>query len=870
MSYFPNLVFNTNDWQEAQLLTVLVRQREGQKFIGEEIQNDYLPNVGIPIIYGFQRLEPPIIFISNQFANINFLYVVIALGEGQMGTIQRLFINDVLVDFESSTDPLPHNTVTRPKIGSIYRPSSVDSDVFAEFEYIDGRGNTESNLLKDIYRSAPVPGPTRFNNLAYLVCKFRFNENLYRGRPKITVDMFGIRHRTMANFNSAGDFSGTLVVNYNPVDHLLDYMTNTRYGAGIELDKIDLETFRGVYDYIETTLVKENALSPGVPYLQQSITIDPKVPVSNNITDMTGVFGLLLSYVNGQYRLELEGQTSTTYAVTESDIVGQMLISTPNNTNKFNSMNVDYIDSLANFVRRTQTWPVPTAGVSEFARQDGNLNRAGRLETKNIGLSWLALQIAKTQLLKSRQQKLYRFIMTKRGYQFSVGDVLSVTTTVPSLTNVLMRIIRMRVREDFTIEIEAVSHDNDIYPPFADIKPSSGRLDNAFQPVVILPTPYEQPPQGPGSPSPTPSPGIGDPGGPVPIIILDEPKPTYFIQIDPITAESTSLSRGGTTTPYPTIPGNNDFYLGQVYLEQTYEDDPWSSRWPNNTQLTFKPLGYRGEFNFYPTNNQTTPGANGYIPFSFGVVVYAYTQTPRGYGGPAVIKYSPVITYRYMDSSLGAESDVTNGRYRGLDRLYFVYSMRQQETSPFATTQFGFQENVGNGRITEYYFDLERTREVQYITSQGERGTTDYAKLLTRMPIMPFYRNASGYAGGHYGETNLAYAGDGRTHAQLVLSPNVQTNVFIPCEIPSRIGFSGTATYRDSSTKVLGITRPIRFKIFAVTDSSKGLPIYLGEVGSFNSIDLCGAPGVRDEYRTDAVTALNFISNNIVDIGTWP
>lgn len=823
MSFIPQL---PNDWLQTQAQQFKEAQRQGQEFIGVEIQQDRDPDISIPIVYGLQRVEGPILYISTKQGDSTFLYMAVCLSEGVTGPIYRLFVDDRQVFFPTSsnvnTGPLLPGVATLPLVQDRLRPGVSPSDELGKFEYHNGAATqTFSTLLQEIYAPSTMPRPPIYPNTSYLVCRFLYRDPIFKDLPKVTVDFWGIQTRNVGSWNGS-TFSATLVNSLNPVDHLLDYLTNENYGAGLPLDVINMTSFKAVYDYLEATRLKQVSTDTGWSIMPSSLTLDSNESILDNVNALINTFGMILSFGNGKYSLTFEGRDNTYTDITDSWIVSEVSIKKPDSQNKYNEFTVDFTDVSNNFIRRSVTWPRATSNANTFINQDGGRKKTGRLSATGVAFPWQARQVAKRLFLKSRSQDVYEFVMVKEAYKFTPGDILRVTTTLPSLTNQLMRIVSMNIQDDFTISVTCVRHNNDYYPPFADVPLEYGSTQ-VFPPNSPLPAPLPAP--NPPTPGPTPNPG--DPGAPPPPIPSPPINPALpTIDMNPIRQPFNTLSAAAPTAAWPQLKRgattNPDWYLGKILKQTVSATSTWAPKY-GTYAYTLPQNGATGKLEHTFWTNTTGGG------YSFGIQAdinrnAVSKQTGMSGGGSFYsFRMSPMITYRYQgeqpsEISTGTLKGTAQGRYKGSNYLLFVYSLSLDGS--FNPKTFGWQRDLPGNNLGQYICDLENTEEVQFFQSGSTKPIVYHWRDVEHLFPRLFYNaNTNGQQGGFYGGI---MADDGRSCVQWV----AQTAGFTPTNRPG-IDASFPYTYPAEPSTASGSANKMIFKVFSIVDTK---PEYLGFV----------------------------------------
>jgi len=440
--------------------------------------------------------------------------------------------------------------------------------------------------------------------------------------------------------------------------------------------------------------------------------------------------------------------------------------------------------------------------------------------------------MARRILFKSRSQDIYTFTLTKTGYQYTVGDVLNVTTTIPVLTNQKMRIISMKINTDFTVEVECVKHDNAFYPAFSDIKPNFGST-------------FTFPPNSPGVlPLPTPpSPGDivlpGDPGGqpaPTPQPIITTVTAFTMSQIYmPYLRLSLGAQAGATQQAWPFLTRgattNNNFYLGPIFHQVIPSG---STSWSTSSgSKAYAP----------PSNGATGKHITAFYSrtaeYSFGIDCRVDRHSPAignevqgGSGSYFAYKMSPVITYRYHDTS--KPTDPNNGKYKNNDFLVFVYTLA---VSGGTTTKFGFERSLPGNVTEQSVMDLENSETVQWFSAGSTKPQSlHWTQVADRMPRMRWTANTNGLGGGYYGGIDNA---DGRTCVQnIVQTLNPTTKPGINAQLPSTL----------TPTSIQGSSQLIKFKIFSIGEFK---PEYLGEMTGTTWVSMVRS---ADNFATASVS----------------
>ena len=309
-------------------------------------------------------------------------------------------------------------------------------------------------------------------------------------------------------------------VSGNPVEILLDYMLNDRFGAGIPLSKIDQNSFVNAAVACgrvraESTTAGSNfamnnlqliyktsasgAIFPELRYRRnvgkedegfngltysnsvyyRQFVIDTSATHLQNINRILTSMGAMMPYVNGKFKLIIENagvpensysiptdadlKASHTFTFTDDNIVGGISFIGGALDNTFNQLKVNYTDIEHRSQQNSVVWPPSTDGqYTTFKRQDNDLDLIGNVTNAGIVNPAHALHYAKCLVLKSRQRQEISFRTTESATNLVPGDLIRVTSAVLSIDH-MFRINSLILTPDGEIEINAFRHYVDAY-----------------------------------------------------------------------------------------------------------------------------------------------------------------------------------------------------------------------------------------------------------------------------------------------------------------------------------------------------------------------------------------------------------------------
>jgi hypothetical protein len=233
-----------------------------------------------------------------------------------------------------------------------------------------------------------------FTGLAYAHCTFKLDEYFpqWSNIPEVTFLIEGLKvQKWYLNANGIPQKDGAKTYSNNPAWCLLDYLTNTTYGKGVDENfELNIKSFIEAAAICDTPLKKADGTnaefiiggkingSAGVPVQRKTfecnITLDTSKPLRENIeTILTTMSGAMLVWSGGVYSLNLVRATSSTMlqnliakngstvaALTDDDLIMSQDIEIiwPDASTKLNKVTVHFKNEARNFKEDVVSWPV--------------------------------------------------------------------------------------------------------------------------------------------------------------------------------------------------------------------------------------------------------------------------------------------------------------------------------------------------------------------------------------------------------------------------------------------------------------------------------------------------------------------------------
>lgn len=348
----------------------------------------------IPVIYGRNRVAGNTIFERISGSNNDKIALQIGISEGPIQSITEIKANDV--DITSKC---------RVKLGARTQTPDPINDLGQTFPY-----------------------------LAYISTELTADENL-RGAPAITSIVEGRLVKVWRDGEWIEEYSN------NPAWCIYDFLTNTRYGLGIDERYIDLDSFISVAAACDQ-LVPDGQGGQEKRF-QLDYVLDAKKSSLDYLREMLATFGAYLIYSQGELRLKLDGPEDPVQHFDMDNIIADSFsYSKASRKEIYNRVRVQYIDpnehwekiyaqySLDSDIRKRGpvALEIPLLGITRFSQ-------AGRMARFYQKKSWFC-------------NTFCQFNVGIGALECEVGDVITVTHDVPGWVKKEFRILEIHEYEN--------------------------------------------------------------------------------------------------------------------------------------------------------------------------------------------------------------------------------------------------------------------------------------------------------------------------------------------------------------------------------------------------------------------------------------
>lgn len=384
---------------------------------------------GLPIIYGTRETKGQAIFRETSADNKN-LYLYYALCEGQLASAP---------------------TVTSDPASLIGKTSYIEKELT-----VGSDGGFDSDIAesrKDIFQNSGSAGTTeptnwttshRAKGVAMGYFRFTYDQTEMNRMPRLTFTVTG---RSITGNDD------------NPVNQLKDYLTNTRFGAGVASSLIDDTSFNTARDYCD------NTDSAGRKRFTSNIILDSRATVLANIRRLLQTCTGQLHFRNGKYYMHIDGQSSSTVFDFDLDnIIGGIKVSKAGKTQRFNRALVTFTDPDNDYQSTEVQWPDNgESAYSTYLSQDNNKVLEKRINTAGITNIQQARYIGQIVVRQSRLGTTVTLVSTAAAADVVPGDLVRLTHPTFGFSNKHFRVRTVKALSGVGIQFMMTEHDNAVY-----------------------------------------------------------------------------------------------------------------------------------------------------------------------------------------------------------------------------------------------------------------------------------------------------------------------------------------------------------------------------------------------------------------------
>jgi hypothetical protein len=435
-------------------------------------------DASIPIVYGERLVGGTRVFVETSGTDNTYLYIALVLSEGEINDITEIRVDDKVVTW--SADLADNTQVTVNSSDTNFYKNS-ESLITVEPHY-GTDGQSASSLLSTLSNWGTNH---KLSGLAYLAVRFKWNQDVFSGVPKIQAKVQG---KKVVTYN-ASLVAQTASYSTNPAWCLLDYLTNARYGKGLSVSEMNLQTFYDASQICETQVTPYSGGSD-INIFDCNTALDTSLSIIENVRELLKGCRGYLPYTAGKYELIIETTGTASITLTEDDIIDGYTLSSPEKNSKFNRVIVSYVNPERNYqVDEVQFPPIDDSGLpsadqhATMKTADGEYLLEGRFDFQTITSPYQAEEMAEIILRRSRESLTLSINVAFNSYDLAIGDIVNITHSSLGFSAKPFRVLSLTFNEDFTVGLNLVEYQSTHYT-------WATKTQQATIPTTNLPNPF--------------------------------------------------------------------------------------------------------------------------------------------------------------------------------------------------------------------------------------------------------------------------------------------------------------------------------------------------------------------------------------------
>ena len=439
-------------------------------------------DANIPVIFGERLTGGVRVFMETSGTDNTYLYMAIVMSEGEINDITSIKIDDKTVTWSGDLADNTQRTVGSGD-SNFYKDSA--SLITVEPHY-GTDGQSASSLLSTL---SSWGSNHKLSGLCYLALRFKWNQDAFTGIPKVQAKIQG---KKVVAYNSSL-VAQTSAYSTNPAWCLLDYLTNERYGKGIAISEINLQSF---YDASQVCVTQVTPYSGGsdINIFDTNTALDTSQKIIDNVRELLKGCRGYLPYTQGKYSLIIETTGSASITLTEDDIIGGYNLSIPTKNERYNRVIVGFVDPARNFqVNEIQYPAIDDSGYATADKHatmktaDGGFLLEGRFNFKTITSQYQAEEMAEVILRRSREALTLGINVSFDAYDLAIADIVNITHSSLGFSAKPFRVMGITFNEDFTIGLSLVEYQASHYTWATKVQATSTPTTNLPNPYTIQP-----------------------------------------------------------------------------------------------------------------------------------------------------------------------------------------------------------------------------------------------------------------------------------------------------------------------------------------------------------------------------------------------
>ena len=413
-------------------------------------------NAQLPVIYGERKVGITRAFVETSGTDNQYLYLAAVLGEGEINSIEEIYIDDKLVTWASS---LTHDAIV--EVDSSDSNYYKDGTSYIQVEAFLGK---DDQTASDILSVSSNWGTNhRLRGVAYLAFRFKWNQDIFSSLPDIKVVVKGKKVYDPRTTTTA--------YSNNPALCLLDYLRNDRYGKGIPDSAFEsnFQSFQDAADDCETQ-VEPYSGGSDINLFETHAVIDTSQKLIDNVRKLINPMRGIFTYNNGTYILKVEDTGTATYTITADNVIGGIKINGETKNNKYNRVIGTFVNPDKQWQEDTVSFPPSDdsglPSTDQFATMkaaDNDTELLGNFDFPCVTSPYQAEELCEIILRRSRNALAIDVTVTSEFLDITVGDIVNITYQTASFSAKPFRVIGLTINADLTVTVQLTEHQDSFY-----------------------------------------------------------------------------------------------------------------------------------------------------------------------------------------------------------------------------------------------------------------------------------------------------------------------------------------------------------------------------------------------------------------------
>ena len=403
----------------------------------------------IPVVYGECRYGGSLVMMHAAGTENKYLYLAFVVGEGGHPL--------------ASSTALVYN-LDELKFDDTYASDSKYSGLYLVNYHMGADDQVADSMLTAGVGDASIWGSNhRLRGLAYYAVRLEMplpdaEGNVpWQGLPTCSVRVLGRKvYDCRAGTGQSSTNPATWTWSSNPALCILDYLRDSRYGKGLDLSEIDVDSFSAAADYCDDLISTPRG---NIARYSLDGPINTGASILQNLETMLTTCRGFLVWSAGKYKLRLDKpQLTTDFDFTEDNIIGGWSISLGQRAQRYNRVRAHFINPDLDYkpdVSIVASSSYKTADLAEDLELDIDLPL-----TCNV---FRAQAIGTLAMKQSRQLISCQFVATLDALNAEVGSVVSITHSTPGWSNKKFRVMGLEITGTDDVRVTVQEYDASVY-----------------------------------------------------------------------------------------------------------------------------------------------------------------------------------------------------------------------------------------------------------------------------------------------------------------------------------------------------------------------------------------------------------------------